>query len=101
MQPVLKIGMLCIVFAVTAYRLPAQFSSAAFKVIAFYTAKNDPAHISFVHEANRWFPKIARQYHFQYDATDNWNNLNDFSFPLCCCPVPGYKTGKTRTTCCI
>jgi uncharacterized protein len=26
-----------------------------FKVVAFYTAKNDPAHISFVHEANKWF----------------------------------------------
>jgi hypothetical protein len=26
-----------------------------FKAIAFYTAKNDLAHISFVHEANRWF----------------------------------------------
>ncbi len=69
--------MLCVVFAVTAYGLQAQSSSAVFKVIAFYTAKNDPAHISFVHEANRWFPEIARQYHFQYDSTDNWNNLND------------------------
>ena len=29
----------------------------AFKVIAFYTAKNDQAHISFVHEANRWFAR--------------------------------------------
>ena len=30
--------------------------SSKFRVIAFYTAKNDKAHISFVHEANRWFP---------------------------------------------
>jgi len=47
-----------------------------FKVIAFYTAKNDPAHISFVHEANRWFPKIAKKYNFVYDSTNDWNNLN-------------------------
>jgi hypothetical protein len=47
-----------------------------FKVIAFYTAKNDQAHISFVHEANKWFPKIAEENHFQYDSTSNWNNLN-------------------------
>lgn len=47
-----------------------------FNVIAFYTAKNDLAHISFVHEANRWFPQIAKQYHFTYDSTSNWNNLN-------------------------
>ncbi|WP_343617706.1 ThuA domain-containing protein [Flavobacterium sp.] len=47
-----------------------------FKVIAFYTAKNDQAHISFVHEANKWFPKEAEKNHFVYDSTDNWNNLN-------------------------
>jgi len=47
-----------------------------FKVISFYTAKNDKAHISFVHEANRWFPSIAARYNFNYDSTNNWNNLN-------------------------
>ena len=48
-----------------------------FRVIAFYTAKNDAAHISYVHEANRWFPQIAKQYHFTYDSTNSWSNLND------------------------
>jgi uncharacterized protein len=47
-----------------------------FNVIAFYTAKNDQAHISFVHEANNWFAKMATKYHFSYDSTANWNNLN-------------------------
>lgn len=47
-----------------------------FKVIAFYTAKNDQAHISFVHEANKWFPKTAQENHFEYDSTSNWDNLN-------------------------
>jgi uncharacterized protein len=47
-----------------------------FKVIAFYTAKNDPAHISFVHEANRWFPQMAAQNNFQYDSTNDWSKLN-------------------------
>jgi hypothetical protein len=56
--------------------LQAYCQSAQFKVIAFYTAKNDQAHISFVHEANRWFPKMAAKYKFTYDSTDNWNNLN-------------------------
>lgn len=51
-------------------------TSSKFKVIAFYTAKNDQAHISFVHEANKWFPKIAEQNHFEYDSTSNWDNLN-------------------------
>ncbi|TGE06342.1 ThuA domain-containing protein [Hymenobacter fodinae] len=48
----------------------------AFRVIAFYTAKHDQAHISYVHEANAWFPQIAKQHHFAYDTTSNWNNLN-------------------------
>lgn len=59
--------------AITVY---AQSSNKRFSVIAFYTGKNDPAHISFVHEANRWFPKIAKKYNFVYDSTNNWNNLN-------------------------
>ena len=53
-----------------------QRSKPEFKVIAFYTAKNDKAHISFVHEANRWFPQIAARYHFVYDSTNNWNKLS-------------------------
>ena len=28
-----------------------------FKVLAFYTGKNDLAHISFVDEANKWYPQ--------------------------------------------
>ena len=47
-----------------------------FKVIAFYTAKNDQAHISYVHEANSWFPEMAAKYNFTYDSTNNWDNLN-------------------------
>ncbi|MGN6495164.1 MAG: ThuA domain-containing protein [Agriterribacter sp.] len=47
-----------------------------FKAIAFYTAQNDQAHISFVHEANNWFLKMAAQNNFVYDSTNNWSNLN-------------------------
>ncbi|WP_221392270.1 ThuA domain-containing protein [Dyadobacter sp. NIV53] len=48
-----------------------------FNVIAFYTGINDMAHVSFVHEANKWFSKTAAQYKFTYDSTNNWNNLNE------------------------
>lgn len=51
-------------------------NKSKFKVIAFYTAKNDQAHISFVHEANKWFLKAATQNHFVYDSASNWENLN-------------------------
>jgi len=54
----------------------AQSSEPKFKVIAFYTGKNDLAHISFVHEANQWFPKMAAKYDFTYDSTTNWSDLN-------------------------
>jgi hypothetical protein len=54
----------------------SQKNSESFRVIAFFTAKNDPAHISFVHEANKWFPEMASQYHFSYDSTSDWNQLN-------------------------
>jgi uncharacterized protein len=55
----------------------SQQIPAEFKIIAFYTAKQDLAHISFVHEANRWFPALAAANHFTYDSTNNWNNLNE------------------------
>lgn len=47
-----------------------------FRVIAFYHGTFDQAHIAFVKEANQWFPQIAAQYGFSYEATTNWNNLN-------------------------
>ena len=56
-------------------QLHAQDAAVKFKVIAFYTGKDDLAHISFVKEANRWFPQAAAKYHFSYEATTNWNDL--------------------------
>ena len=65
---------LVIAFIFSSLSLIAQ---NRFSVISFYTAKNDPAHISFVHEANDWFTKMSSKYNFNYDSTNNWNNLND------------------------
>ncbi len=56
--------------------LKAQSPAPQFRVIAFYTGKEDLAHISFVHEANEWFPRMAAKYRFAYEATTNWNDLN-------------------------
>lgn len=55
----------------------AESNSPAFKVLAFYTGKNDQAHISFVREANQWFATNARPANFTYDSTTNWDQLND------------------------
>ena len=56
--------------------LGAQDSTRSFRVIAFFTARKDDAHISFVRESMRWFPEIAARYHFGYDTTSSWNNLD-------------------------
>lgn len=55
--------------------LSASRSNPAFSVVAFYTAKQDAAHISFVREARSWFPQMAAQYHFSFDTTSDWRNL--------------------------
>ncbi|HXS68031.1 MAG TPA: ThuA domain-containing protein [Candidatus Polarisedimenticolia bacterium] len=57
-------------------RAYADNTNVQFKVIAFYTGKEDLAHISFVKEASRWFPEMGAKYHFSYDSTTNWSELN-------------------------
>src|SRR5579871_3605251 len=64
------------IFCTTIFSIGNAQQKPQFKVIAFYTGRADTAHISFVHESNRFFPKIAKQYNFVYDSTNNWNNLN-------------------------
>ncbi len=46
-----------------------------FRVVAFYTGKNDQAHISFVYEANTWFSETGKKEHFTYDSTNDWNKM--------------------------
>jgi len=49
---------------------------ADFKVIAFYTAKSDQGHISFVNEANSWFLEMGKKNRFTYFSTNDWSNLS-------------------------
>ena len=66
-------GLPLLLLAVTSFGQ----SNPKFKAIAFVTAHNDQAHISFVNEANPWFSEVARKNNFQYDTTSNWSNLNE------------------------
>ncbi|MFC2125198.1 ThuA domain-containing protein [Bacteroidota bacterium] len=68
------IGLILISFVYSCNSL-SRFSSD-FNVITFYNARNDQAHISYVHEANEWFSELAAKHDFTYDSTDNWSNLN-------------------------
>jgi hypothetical protein len=66
----------CLLYFSYVTTITAQRNNPGFNVIAFYTAKEDLAHISFVHEANKWFSAMAIKYHFTYDSTNDWDNLN-------------------------
>lgn len=73
----IRLNVLIALFCLSFSTLYSKTQKPDFKVIAFYTGKNDRAHISFVHEANTWFPTIADKYNFTYDTTTNWTNLNE------------------------
>jgi hypothetical protein len=75
MQAAKKIFFVITIFLFVALVVSAQ-RKPVFKVIAFYTAKSDLAHISYVHEANKWFGEAAAANNFSYDSTNNWSNLN-------------------------
>ena len=76
MRFIIYIAATCAMLSSISLSSWAQQPKPLFKVIAFYTARADQAHISFVHEANKFFPAIAAQYRFYYDSTNNWDNLN-------------------------
>jgi uncharacterized protein len=66
---------------VTSFSLTINFAGHTsnkieFKAVAFYTARHDPSHVSFVREANAWFERQAQANNFAYDTTSNWKNLN-------------------------
>jgi hypothetical protein len=54
----------------------ARDPAPEFRVVAFFTARQDPAHISFVHEAVRWLPQVAARHHFRVDTTSDWRRLD-------------------------
>lgn len=68
-------GLLCCLLALT---FASSFVQAAEKpkVMAFYTGKNDKAHISFDQEAIEWFAKKGAQLGFEFEATSDWTRLN-------------------------
>lgn len=75
----IQLQLLAILLFGTSFEASAKepIKNPKFRAVAFYTGKNDRAHVSFVHEANRWFSKTASSIGFKYDSTSNWNNMND------------------------
>jgi hypothetical protein len=74
MSPFKPLSIAALVFVCSA--LGPRHTEPKFKVIAFFTGKQDQAHISFLHEAEKWFPEQAAKNNFSFDTTSNWQNLN-------------------------
>jgi len=72
MKTLVGLGTIALVMVMTR----AQAAAPAFKVLAFYPHTDDLAHVSFIGEANNWFPELARTRGFSYEATDDWSKLN-------------------------
>ncbi|MDB5105415.1 MAG: hypothetical protein JWP91_3104 [Fibrobacteres bacterium] len=56
--------------------IAAAQTAPKFKVLAFCPMSGDAGHDSYIHEANKFFPKLAAQNGFQYDSTKNWSDCN-------------------------
>jgi hypothetical protein len=76
---------LCLLMANTIFANPGIINGSVnrtsgfkplFKAIAFFTCRNDKAHISFVKEANSWFTDVAGKNNFSYDTTSDWSKMN-------------------------
>ena len=72
-------ALLCVALAGCGVASIGAHNTPGFRVLAFFTAREDKAHISFVHEANEWFPAMAARYHFSYESTSNWERLHSDS----------------------
>lgn len=72
---VLRFGLLMSLAALVSAR--ADDAKPSYSVLAFYTGKNDRAHISFVNEARPWFAELARNEGFAFESTTDWTRLND------------------------
>jgi hypothetical protein len=73
-----------LVLALSAALAGAQAGGPrAFRVVAFFTGKEDPAHVSFVREANQWFAAAARVNGFRYEATTDWSRLEPSLLSRC------------------
>ena len=71
-----RILLVLLVALLPEFTIARQDAPSDFKVVSFYSAREDAAHISFVHEANHWFSSMAEKYDFSYDTSDNWDELN-------------------------
>jgi len=58
--------------------IPCSFAQQpGFKVLAFYSSKTEPDHVRFAEDAIKFFTNRSTNENFTFEATSNWDDLND------------------------
>ena len=76
MKPIKVIAAAAALSTLTLAPAEARHHSPKFHVIAFYTGKDDLAHIAYVNEAIKWYPEMGKKYNFTVESTNDWTKLN-------------------------
>ncbi len=63
--------------AVLAFAIPCCAQRPAFQVLAFYSTTVEPDHVLFARDALKVFPELAARNHFAFEATTDWNKLDN------------------------
>ena len=64
-------------FAAVFYATTASGQAPHSRVLAFYSTHAEPDHVQFAEGALKFFAAIAPKDNFTFDATTDWENLND------------------------
>jgi YVTN family beta-propeller protein len=69
----LLLPLLAVLFSATA----RSAEPPHFRVLAFYSTKTEPDHVQFAEGALKFFAAIGPKDNFAFDATTDWENLNE------------------------
>ncbi len=73
-----------LVFVLFLIQCVSAFSqNPRFRVLAFYSSKTEPDHVHFAEDAVKFFKSRATSENFTFDATTNWDDLNDARLKDC------------------
>jgi uncharacterized protein len=77
-SPVKKNFLALGLFIATMFFSTAAFGQqTSFKVLAFYSTKVEADHVLFAESALTFFSEISKKNNFTFDATTNWDDMND------------------------
>jgi type 1 glutamine amidotransferase len=65
-----------LLLAVLSFAPATVSAQSSFRVLAFYTDKGEPDHIAFANQAIGFYSDFAKNEHFDFSATTNWDELN-------------------------